>query len=238
MEGKPEGQKVFKIEKVEPVEISKKIDIAKSIETEEIAPSKMKFDTAITKAAETPSSGMVAPVDKSESILLSPIHEMSARTNKVGSLEPATQERILDKAATIQNTMSTTTETIQNTLQRYPELRISPEEGKELTKRLTHVDATLQSSLNLAGIEATTPPPVAAADVKNPLVTFVSYLTHGDKQMKSLTKEIESIGKDPTITPGRLLSIQIKLNFVQQEIDFFSSALNKALESADRKSVV
>jgi len=33
------------------------------------------------------------------------------------------------------------------------------------------------------------------------------------------------------LTAGRLLAVQVKLSFVQQELEFFTNVLNKALES-------
>jgi hypothetical protein len=225
-------KEIFKIEKIEPIEDSKKVAISKLIDTEEILPAKAKFDTALARAdeVEKPAGKPVEPVAKSEGALLSPI-EMS-KGAKVERLEPATTERILDKAATIENKISTTKQQIETTLQHYPEIQISPDAHSKLSENLVHVDATLRSSLNTVGAEVTTLAIPSAAEVKSPLVSFLGYLTHGDKQMKSLISEVSGFGTKTELRPAQLLSIQVKLNFVQQEIEFFSSALNKALESA------
>lgn len=222
-----EKKEIGKIEKVESLEQKPKVDATTFIETEEIAPSKSKFDIAVSRANEA--KEQVPTTTKTEGTLLSPIHEMSMGQTK---LEPVTFEKINDTTLAIQDKITSSTNALQNDLQRYPDIKITPAAEMALQEKLVHTDSTLRSALKLAGAEATSlTPPTAKAGV-NPLVNFLSYLTHSDKQMKSLMKETARLGEDPKVTPGKLIAIQIKLNFVQQEIEFFSSALNKALESA------
>lgn len=222
-----EDKKIFKIEKIESLDVSQKID-ATEISPGEIVPSKTKFDSAVAKA-EAVMEQKVAPVRETDSAFLSPIHEMKTRATNVQRIGPASKDAVLQQVSDLKERVTSSTQTIEETLNKYPQLKLKPVEESPLSEKLIHADATLRSTLNIAGAEITAVN--VAPETKNPLVKFLSYLTHGDKQLNSLERELTSLeGKE--ITPGKLITIQVKLSYVQREIEFFTNALNKALESA------
>lgn len=111
-----------------------------------------------------------------------------------------------------------------------PNLEIKSSVQTLLRSKLSHIDENLQVALSKAGVEYT--PPVKNAGLANPVERFLGFLTHAQHSLATLGNDVESMhlnGKD--LNPGAMLAIQIKVGYVQQEVEFFTSLLNKALES-------
>lgn len=115
---------------------------------------------------------------------------------------------------------------------------IKPAYQNLLQNRLTHIDDSLKIALSKAGVEyAPTGAEEALANnlsnkTINPVERFLGYLTQGQYQLEHLQQTIEGLeleGKQ--LTPAGMLSLQIKVGQIQQEIELFTSLLNKALES-------
>lgn len=217
----PESSKIFKIEKVEPLDESQKLS-AVEVSHDEIAPSKMKFDSALVKA-EINVEQKVTPVQTEANRLLSPMAELG-----VQRLGPATRETALQRVSEVREKLVEPTQKVEETIKQNPDLKLRPVDESALSEKLIHVDAAVRSALGMAGVEAKAVPPAPGAT--NSLTKFLGYLTHSDKQMRSLEVELNAL-KPGEITPGKLLAIQIKVNYIQREIEFFTTAMSKALES-------
>jgi hypothetical protein len=101
-----------------------------------------------------------------------------------------------------------------------------------LRNRLTHIDDNLKIALSKAGVEYTAPNPAANAGTTGPIDRFIGYLTRSQYQLEHLNQTIEALNTTNThLTPANMLAIQIKVSYVQQQIELFTSLLNKALES-------
>jgi hypothetical protein len=229
-----EERKVCKIEKVE------KLDTARQVETElveakeEVTFSKTKFDDALAKAEvnfdrNAKAAQVVQETKAAER--LSPIAELGMSSKKIQRLGPATTESIIAQAEQVQSTLQIPKNKIEETLKADTQVKISPVHEAQLSEKLVHMDSTLKSALGIVGAEVPTKP-VAPTHENHPLVKFLNYLTHGDKQMNSIVGELQglNVANEP-LTAGKLLAVQIKLGFVQQELEFFTNVLNKALES-------
>ena len=94
---------------------------------------------------------------------------------------------------------------------------------------LEHMDRALRDvSKMVTGVEAGT----LVDQEKPPLVRFLKYLTESDKRLSTAVDEISALDKSKEkLTPQQLMSVQIKLNFIQQELEFFSNALGKGLDA-------
>jgi len=93
-----------------------------------------------------------------------------------------------------------------------------------------HIDSSLRTAVGKVGVEVTdqTVKPLTP----NPMVTFLNYLTTSDHKLSTLISEVKALDISKNrLTPEKLLAVQIKLGFVQQELEFFTNILNKALES-------
>lgn len=102
-----------------------------------------------------------------------------------------------------------------------------------LRNRLTHIDDNLKIALSKAGVEYTPTASVKEGMASNnPIKRFLGFLTHSQYQLEHLNETIEALnGKNATLTPANMLALQVKMGYVQQQIELFTSLLNKALES-------
>jgi len=107
---------------------------------------------------------------------------------------------------------------------------IKPSYQTLMRNRLTHIDDNLKIALNKAGVEYT-PPPVTNAGNANPVQKFLGFLTNSQHQLENLNGAIDKANLSGEITPANMLAIQMKMGYVQQQIELFTSLLNKALES-------
>ena len=109
---------------------------------------------------------------------------------------------------------------------------IKPSYQTLLKNRLTHIDDNLKIALNKAGLEYT-PPSIenTGGSSKNAVKNFLGFLTNSQNQLQNLDNVIEKFSVNGQITPANMLAIQMKMGYVQQQIELFTSLLNKALES-------
>lgn len=107
---------------------------------------------------------------------------------------------------------------------------IKPSYQTLLRNRLTHIDDNLKIALNKVGVEYTSPQ-ITAPGNANPIRKFIGFLSNSQQQLANLNIAIDQFSMSGQLTPANLLTIQMKMNYVQQQIELFTSLLNKALES-------
>ncbi len=123
-----------------------------------------------------------------------------------------------------QNTMSN----IQNQLS-YPNLKLKASQRYVIKNKLSDAGTNLRAASARMGM----PAQEGTSPVKGsgPLVQFLQYVTDGMNQMESAKQQLNNLkNKGQNLTPGDFLLIQIKLNKAQQELDFTSVMLSKAVE--------
>ena len=111
-----------------------------------------------------------------------------------------------------------------------PNQGIRPAYQNLLKNKLTHINDNLRIALSAAGVENVPAP--AQPISNNPIDRFLGFLTDGQAQLQTIAKEVQTLGNNKsTMNPAAMLAVQIKVGFIQNELEFFSSVLNKALES-------
>ncbi len=111
-----------------------------------------------------------------------------------------------------------------------PNLELKAPVRNILRNKLEHIDESLKIALSKAGGESA--PFEAPKGLMSPIDRFLGLLTHGQNQLQTLASEIVNLqGKDGNLTPANMLLIQVKVANISQEIELFTSMLNKALES-------
>lgn len=119
-----------------------------------------------------------------------------------------------------------------------PDLEIRAPVQRLLNRKLSHIDENLKIALDKAGLEyKDVQAPIAATTTAgtgtvNPVEKLLGFLSHGQRQLDTLAKEVSDL-ESPTkeLSPANMLAIQIKVNYVQQELELFTNLLNKSLES-------
>lgn len=107
---------------------------------------------------------------------------------------------------------------------------IKPSYQTLLRSRLGHIDDNLKIALNKAGVEYT-PPQATGTENKSAVHKFISMLNNSEHQLKNLGGVVDQLGNTGEISPSNMLAIQMKMGYVQQQIELFTNLLNKALES-------
>lgn len=101
-----------------------------------------------------------------------------------------------------------------------------------LRNRLTEINENIKTAFEHAGIEAEYTAHTRPTGFTNPLKRFLGMLTNGQKQMETLGQRIQEISEqDGPVSPGKMLLLQDRVHRIQQQIEFFTSLLNKGLES-------
>lgn len=109
---------------------------------------------------------------------------------------------------------------------------IKPSYQTILKNRLSHIDDSIKIAMNKAGIEYTPPPAsVTPSESANPLRKFINMVSDSQHQLEHLNSSIDAVSQAKGVTPAQMMAIQMKMNFVTQQLELFSNILNKALES-------
>lgn len=187
---------------------------------ERVAPNKEHFDRAL--GFETKLQAMQSPAEAKASLL----DEIRTLNRNVEQVHKANPEHLAQKAKDLVAQI----DEIKSKLET-PNLKIKGSVQRILRNKLDHIDESLKTALDKAGIEVK-PLEKIELSVNTPIERFLGMLTNGQEQLKTLGTEVQNYhlnGKD--LSPATMLTVQIKVGQIQQEIELFSSLLNKALES-------
>lgn len=111
-----------------------------------------------------------------------------------------------------------------------PNLELKGSVQQDLKNKLSHIDDNLRVAMSRTGLEYTPPP--AAQKSENVINRFLGLLTDSQDKLQNLTADIQRIDtNNQSVTPATMLVLQMKVGMMQQEIEFFTTVLNKALES-------
>ena len=157
--------------------------------------------------------------------LMDQIRELNTKVDKVSKASP-------DTIVALSSDVIKQIEEVKTKLA-VPGVEIKGSVQTLMNNKLSHIDESLKVALNRAGVEYTPQvAPVAATNLAGPIEKFIGLLTHGQYQMQRLSQEVSKMGgANSNFTPADMLAIQIKVGYVQQEIELFTNILNKSLES-------
>lgn len=202
-------------------------DVADAQELERLPPNKERFDNLMDVKPADPEPRKSAPAESIEPVtkssLMDEVRNLHQRVDRFSSINPkdlvAQADEVINHIESIKQKLAT------------PNLEIKPGTQTLLQNKLLHIDDNLRVALSKAGIEYT-PPTQAETKLVNPMERFLGFLTNGQEQLKTLAHEVDMMHLNrKEITPANMLRIQIKVGYIQQEIEFFAAVLNKALES-------
>lgn len=156
--------------------------------------------------------------------LMEQVSNLNNKVNRISNISPqdlvAQAKDVIGKIDDLKTKLST------------PNLEIKGSVQSLLKNKLTHIDENLRIALNRAGVEYKVPEKPATGEVVNPIERFLGYLTDGQYQLAHLSDEIEAMQqKKGELSPASMLAIQVKVGFVTQEVEFFTSLLQQALSS-------
>lgn len=215
--------KVEKIDKLGATSKSAPLDAMEEPEAR-LAPNKERFDALMI--ASNPSDMEVSSTGrKVDTTKVSLIDEVSAMNRRVDQVKRSSPEHLVAQAEGVINDMEDLKKKLNT-----PNLEIKDSMQGMLRNKLTHIDESLKVALSKAGVEYKVPQ--AVAPPSNPIERFLGMLTDSQSQLQGLTGELRSMHmNNRDISPATMLLMQVKVGFIQQEVELFTSLLSKALES-------
>lgn len=109
-----------------------------------------------------------------------------------------------------------------------PGLKIRPQEHATLVNHMTQASDALRSANNKLGIDSE--PITSSSD--GPFSKFMSLITDGSKQIATAQDQLTAMSKTPDqLNPAQMLSVQVKIGQAQQQIEFSSILLGKAVDA-------
>lgn len=215
-------EKVEKIDKLASTSKSAPLDAMEEPEAR-LAPNKERFDALMVSS--NPSDLEVTGGRKVDTTKVSLIDEVSAMNRRVDQVGRATPEQLVAQAEGVINDMEDLKKKLNT-----PNLEIKDSMQGMLRNKLTHIDESLKVALSKAGVEYKVPQVVTPPS--NPIERFLGMLTDSQSQLQGLTGELRSMqANNRDISPATMLLMQVKVGFIQQEVELFTSLLSKALES-------
>lgn len=203
-------------------------DLQDTQEQTRVPPDKERFDSLMTQQTDQgKGSTTTTAVDKLEPVTKSSLmDEVRNLNHKVDGFTKIKPTQLVAQANEVINHIESIKEKLAT-----PNLEIKPGTQTLLQNKLVHIDENLRVALSKAGVEYN-PPVQSESKLVNPMERFLGFLTNGQEQLKTLSHEVELMHLNrKEITPANMLRIQIKVGYIQQEIEFFAAVLNKALES-------
>ncbi len=111
----------------------------------------------------------------------------------------------------------------------YPNLKLKASQKYIVKNKLTDANDNLRAANAKLGSPPVEGQPSSGAS--GPLGRFLDYVSDGMNQMESAKRQLNNLkSQGHNLTPADFLLIQIKMNKAQQEIDFTSVLLSKAVE--------
>lgn len=167
----------------------------------------------------------VAVAERQEAVQKVSPMEAAVPTNRPHNHRvPTTQELIAETNKAVQGM-----ESVKRKLAT-PGLELQNAEVHNLKNKLSHIQDSIKIALGKVGLDYT--PPETPKGLISPLQKFIGHLTHGQAQLESLSTDVTNLANEKTtLHPSQMLALQVKIGFINQELEFFASALNKSLES-------
>ena len=211
----------------------KKVQLT-NVPSEGEGPSKVKFDDAVARA--DPSKVERRDIAAAQEPVISEVKkpslmEVATKVSNEPTQVPPTPKGVASQAADLRRQMERPRAVLLDEMESQPAVlaNLNPNDVNLLSGHLEHMDRALRDVSQLTtGVEVGTMIPKE----KSPAVRFLSFLTESDKKLGGIVDEIKGLQSgQQRLTPATLFAVQIKLGFVQTEMEFFTATLNKALES-------
>lgn len=109
-------------------------------------------------------------------------------------------------------------------------LKLKPSHKYLLRSKLNHANENIQLAAKKAGIEIKNNP-LATSTRQSPVTKFLNLISDGQNQLNQTQNLLQNMKlKGGSLAPGDLLLIQVKLAKAQQEIEYSSVLLSKAVD--------
>jgi len=220
------SQEYEKISKIEEISSSKAEKAEKVDVLDRSSVNKGQFDEMLAKQDTSTTNKLAVPIETTARVkqsLLDEVRDLHTKVEQVGKSSPdalAGQARsLIAQIEEVKGKLSSSSVEIKGSVQTL------------LRNKLSHIDENLRIALDKAGVEYTNAS-APSKNVTNPIERFLGFLTDGQFQLQHLASQLDQMNaKRQDLSPARMLAVQLKVGYIQQELELFTNLLNKALES-------
>lgn len=154
----------------------------------------------------------------------SPIEELRETNRRTNRIRSPSYKNILEQTNQSIAQVDTAREQLQT-----PGLSLKSSVQDVLNTKLNNIEDNLKVALEKAGVDYAGP---ARASRANPVTRFLDLLTGGQTKLEQLATHVGALHEArKQMSPAGMLAIQLKVTYIQQELEFFTNVLNKSLES-------
>lgn len=107
-------------------------------------------------------------------------------------------------------------------------LKLKPSHKYLLRNKLSESNNHIRSAASKLGVKVGEPPTTLSR--QNPVARFLSLVNDGQVQLQAAQQKLMTLNKTGKAEPGQLLMVQVKLSKAQQELEYSSVLLSKAVE--------
>ncbi len=212
--------------------ISKVRKVSRSVESfqkilERHAPDRGAFETLMQRKE----PGTVEPIAKETKPIEAAgkptlMDEVARLNSKVEGLSKASAEDLVAQADVARKQIAQIQEQLNQ-----PGVQVRDSVQSILKTKLTNIQENLQVALNKAGVEGI--PAAPAVPGANPIARFLDLLSNGQYNLERLGTTVQEVANrgEHGINAADMLVLQLKVHNIQSELEFFTSLLNKSLES-------
>ena len=133
----------------------------------------------------------------------------------------------LESVSAQMQTSSSSLGDLQNKLNT-PNLKLKPSQKYLLRNKLQEANSQIRTVAEKSGVEVGDP--VNTLSRNNPVGKFLALITDGQSQLESAQMMLNQRAKKGPLNPADLLMMQFKLTKAQQEIEYSSVLLSKAID--------
>lgn len=109
------------------------------------------------------------------------------------------------------------------------DLRLRRSQVHLLKNKLTEANSYIRQAASKVGVES---PPLTLPSTGGPLDRFIAYVNDGQNQLIEVQKKLNQMStQGGQLNPAEMLSITVKMNLAQQEIEYSATLLAKVIES-------
>ncbi len=110
-----------------------------------------------------------------------------------------------------------------------PSVELKRSTQRLLQEKLTNINENLQVALSKVGLEHALPPD--GGRLIEGVRKFIGMLSYSQRSLEMLGQRVSMLSTEGNISPATMLTVQVKMHTVVQELEFFTSLLSKSVES-------
>jgi hypothetical protein len=151
----------------------------------------------------------------------SPMQALTPQTNISG---PPTMDSVQEQMKATSSQLGDINQKLNT-----PNLKLKPSEKFLVRSKLEDAHTNIREAAQKVGVD--TGPQLDTKGLQNPIAKFLALIGDGQQQLESAQTMIAKYSENgQVVNPGELLLAQIKINRAQQQLDFSSIVLAKAIE--------